>query len=283
MHESVELNIMVKREAKSLNSAEAVSVDFQNPKNTGRRRALCIGINYRGQRHALRRCIDDAKHVFSFLVRRAGFKAEEIVVLMDDSPHPRVQPTRKNIIDAIRWLAHDARPDDVLFFHYSGRSGQTRDLDGDEINGYDDVIYPLDYLKTGHIVDHEMHNIMVKPLPSGCRLTAVFDSHCFGTVLDLPYIYDRNGRLKQPSLQRLKLKESSGVAISLSGHKHGQTSTETFTGGMSRAFIKAIEMHPHQSYQEFLYNVRDIMGQEYGQKPRLESSHPIDMSSEFIF
>jgi hypothetical protein len=38
-------------------------------------------------------------------------------VLTDDSPYPRSQPTRKNIIDAMHWLVRDARPHDALFFH----------------------------------------------------------------------------------------------------------------------------------------------------------------------
>lgn len=33
------------------------------------------------------------------------------------------------------------------------------------------VIFPLDFQKAGHIIDDEMHDIMVKPLPVGCRLT----------------------------------------------------------------------------------------------------------------
>jgi hypothetical protein len=37
----------------------------------------------------------------------------------------------------------------------------------------------------------EMHEIMVRPLPAGCRLTALFDSSCChsGSALDLPYEY----------------------------------------------------------------------------------------------
>lgn len=31
------------------------------------------------------------------------------------------------------------------------------------------------------------HTLLVKPLPAGCRLTAIFDSCHSGTVMDLPY------------------------------------------------------------------------------------------------
>ncbi|KAJ7138387.1 caspase domain-containing protein [Mycena epipterygia] len=262
---------------------------FQYSKCTGRRRALCIGINYRGQRHELRGCVNDAHNVSSFLVRRAGYKAEDMVVLTDDSPHPRSQPTRKNIIDAMHWLVRDARPHDALFFHYSGHGGQTPDLDGDEVDGYDEVIFPVDYKRHGHIVDDEMHAIMVKPLPAQCRLTAVFDSCHSGTMLDLPYIYTSGGRLKgrQVTERARLLKSTLADVISLSGCKDAETSMDTFANGVpvgaaSDAFIKVVEAHPHQSYRELLSNIRRILHPKFSQKPQLASSHPIDTSLRFI-
>lgn len=50
-----------------------------------------------------------------------------MVILMDDpSFGPRQQPTRQNIIDAMRWLVAGAKPNDSLFFHYSGVSASLR-------------------------------------------------------------------------------------------------------------------------------------------------------------
>ena len=37
------------------------------------------------------------------------------------------------------------------------------------------MIYPVDFETNGHIVDDDMHAIMVRPLPPGCRMTAIFD------------------------------------------------------------------------------------------------------------
>ena len=84
----------------------------------------------------------------------------------------------------------------------SGHGGQTPDLDGDEDDGYDEVIYPVDFRVNGHIVDDEMHLIMVKSLPAGVRLTAIFDSCHSGSALDLPYIYSTQGVLKEPNLAK---------------------------------------------------------------------------------
>ncbi|CAG8740965.1 13147_t:CDS:2, partial [Acaulospora morrowiae] len=52
----------------------------------------------------------------------------------------------------------------------------------------------------GQIIDDEMHEIMVRPLPIGVRLTAIFDSCHSGTALDLPYIYSTQGIVKEPNI-----------------------------------------------------------------------------------
>jgi len=121
-------------------------------------------------------------------------------MLTDDSTNPRMMPTRENMIQAMQWLVRGASPNDALFFHYSGHGGQTKDFDGDEADGFDEVIYPMDFEANGHIVDDLMHDIMVKPLPSGCRLTAIFDSCHSGTAMDLPYVYSTEGKIKEPNL-----------------------------------------------------------------------------------
>ncbi|KAL2752217.1 hypothetical protein ACRALDRAFT_1078245 [Sodiomyces alcalophilus JCM 7366] len=175
---------------------------YQYSNCTGRRKALLIGINYFGQRGQLRGCINDVKNMSAYLVENFGYKREDMVILTDDQQNPMSQPTKQNLLRAMHWLVKDARPNDSLFFHYSGHGGQTKDLDGDEDDGYDEVIYPVDFRQTGHITDDEMHRIMVKPLVPGVRLTAIFDSCHSGTALDLPYIYNTQGILKQPNLAK---------------------------------------------------------------------------------
>ncbi|ROT42736.1 hypothetical protein SODALDRAFT_268486 [Sodiomyces alkalinus F11] len=175
---------------------------YQYSNCTGRRKALLIGINYFGQHGQLRGCINDVKNMSAYLVENFGYKREDMVILTDDQQNPMSQPTKQNLLRAMHWLVKDARPNDSLFFHYSGHGGQTKDLDGDEEDGYDEVIYPVDFRQNGHITDDEMHRIMVKPLVPGVRLTAIFDSCHSGTALDLPYIYNTQGILKQPNLAK---------------------------------------------------------------------------------
>ncbi|CAE6533403.1 unnamed protein product [Rhizoctonia solani] len=164
-----------------------------------RKKALCIGINYIGQSVELQGCINDVHKIASFLTVQFGYKTGNIWKLTDDAVDPRCHPTRENILTAMRWLVEDAQPTDSLFFHFSGHGGQTKDLDGDEADGFDEVIYPSDYENVGHIIDDDMHEIMVKSLPLGCRLTAIFDCSHSGSALDLPYTYSTDGKLKEHS------------------------------------------------------------------------------------
>ncbi|KAK3322875.1 Metacaspase-1A [Apodospora peruviana] len=175
---------------------------FQYSKCTGRKKALLIGINYFGQRGQLRGCINDVRNMSTYLVENFGYKRDDMVILTDDQQNPMSQPTKQNILRGMHWLVKDAKPNDSLFFHYSGHGGQTADLDGDEEDGYDEVIYPVDFRQVGHVTDEEMHRIMVRPLQAGVRLTAVFDSCHSGTALDLPYIYSNQGILKEPNLAK---------------------------------------------------------------------------------
>ncbi|KAH8167640.1 hypothetical protein CIB48_g559 [Xylaria polymorpha] len=175
---------------------------FRYSNCSGRRKALLVGINYFGQRGQLRGCINDVRNMSSYLAEHFGYKREDMVILTDDQQNPMSQPTKQNLLRAMHWLVKDARPNDSLFFHYSGHGGQTKDLDGDEEDGYDEVIYPVDFRQVGHITDDEMHRIMVRPLQAGVRLTAIFDSCHSGTALDLPYIYSTQGILKEPNLAK---------------------------------------------------------------------------------
>ncbi|POR37866.1 Metacaspase-1A [Tolypocladium paradoxum] len=175
---------------------------FQYSNCTGKRKALLIGINYFNQQGQLRGCINDVHNVSNFLCERYNYKREDMVILTDDQSNPVMQPTKANIIRAMEWLVKGAQPNDALFLHYSGHGGQTEDLDGDEDDGFDEVIYPVDHKQAGHIVDDEIHFRVVKPLQAGVRLTAIFDSCHSATVMDLPYIYSTKGVLKEPNLAK---------------------------------------------------------------------------------
>jgi metacaspase-1 len=89
----------------------------------------------------------------------------------------------------LQWLIAGAQSGDSLFFHYSGHGATQADVspDTDEADGQDETIVPVDYQKAGMIVDDEIFDLLVAPLPKGVRLTAVMDCCHSGSVFDLPY------------------------------------------------------------------------------------------------
>jgi len=142
-----------------------------------------VGINYTGQQNPLSGCVNDANDIYQFLIEQYRYPHSNIILLTDDNPDPHSKPTRENLLNSMRWLVEDSHADDALFVHYSGHGGRVRDMDGDELDGFDDVIFPLDYKTAGIITDDVLHDTLVKPLPAGCRLTAVFDSCHSGSIL----------------------------------------------------------------------------------------------------
>lgn len=188
--------------------------NFQLSNCQGKRKALLVGINYIGTNNALRGCINDVRNMQNFLIQKGGYRSEDMVILTDDAQNIMSIPTRNNILRAMEWLVQGAAPGDSLFFHYSGHGGEEKDLDGDEVDGMDECIYPVDFQQSGSIIDDIMHDIMVKRLPAGCRLTAIFDSCHSGTALDLPFTYRaQDGGLKEYNIWKDSTGDGANILL----------------------------------------------------------------------
>ncbi|KAK4160173.1 putative metacaspase [Cladorrhinum sp. PSN259] len=216
---------------------------FQYSNCTGKRRALLIGINYFGQEGELRGCINDTKNLSQYLMENHGYKREDMVILTDDQQNPVMQPTKHNIIQAMQWLVANAQPNDALFLHFSGHGGQTADTDGDEEDGHDEVIYPVDFKQNGHIVDDEIHYYVVKPLQAGVRLTAIFDSCHSGSVMDLPYLYNTKGVLKEPNLAK---EAGQGLLSAVGSYARGDMAgVASSLFGLAKSAFKGNDAYEH--------------------------------------
>lgn len=110
----------------------------------------------------------------------------------DGEGDPRRTPTRENILAAMRWLVSGCRRGDSLVFHFSGHGSQLSDEDGDELDGHDETLWPVDYRKSGVIVDDIVNAALVRPLPGGVTLHAVVDACHSGSALDLPFVCNMN-------------------------------------------------------------------------------------------
>jgi len=154
------------------------------------RRAVLIGINYVGQEGQLSGCHNDVENIKRYLIKEQGFMEKDMLILMDDGKHHA--PTRRNIIDAFTRITQYSEPGDIAFIHYSGHGGRIPDESGDEDDGYDETLIPVDFKESGHIVDDEVFNILVKPMKRDVQVTLLMDCCHSGTACDLPYEMNAN-------------------------------------------------------------------------------------------
>jgi metacaspase-1 len=208
----------------------------------GRTKALFIGINYVGHNPGeLKGCHNDVEKMRRFVAKQ-GYDEANMKFLMDDGKS--TPPTKQEILTAIKWLVQGARDGDSLFFHYSGHGTQVPDESGDETDGKDEALVPVDYQKfpgaKGMIIDDDLVKELVMPLPEGVMLTAVMDCCHSGTILDMPYEFTANDSNMQAGSQ-IALKPNAQfdfsqlvrVAMALyEMHKKGAGSSEILQQGL---------------------------------------------------
>ena len=86
-----------------------------------RKLALLVGINRYPHQEHLDGCLTDVELQRDLLIHRFDFKPQDILILSDR------QATRENIETAfIEHLSQQAKPDDVVVFHFSGYGGQIK-------------------------------------------------------------------------------------------------------------------------------------------------------------
>ncbi|KAL6593725.1 hypothetical protein ACP70R_048626 [Stipagrostis hirtigluma subsp. patula] len=246
----------------------------------GNKRAVLIGITYAGMRHgcgALSGPINDVKCMRQLLCQRYGFPGDSIIMLTawttgeDDHKNPSRLPTKDNIRMAMHWLVQGCRGGDSLVFHFSGRGVQVPDHSGDEVDGCDEAICPVDSYQNGPILDDEINEAIVRPLVPGAKLHAVVDACHSATVLDLPFQYrvSRYGNWQwedhRPPTGACK-GTSGGQAVLISGHSDGKSNIVARAdaygtiGAMTHSFIKAVECEPRGlTYGRLLTSMASIM------------------------
>lgn len=205
------------------------------------------------------------------LINKFKFPEASILMLNEEQRDPLRIPTKHNMRMALFWLVQGCQPGDSLVFHYSGHGSQQRNYSGDEVDGYDETLLPLDFETQGMIVDDEINATIVRPLPRGVRLHAIIDACHSGTVLDLPFLcrLNRSGQYvwedHRPRSGTWK-GTSGGEAISFSGCDDNQTSADTSalsritsTGAMTYCFIQAIEKGAGTTYGSLLNSMRNTI------------------------
>lgn len=151
---------------------------------------LGFGLNYAGTSAALRGCHNDVYNVWRLLQTKLDF--DGAIIATDESWQPwYLVPTRANMQWLLQVVADWALPGDTIFLHYSGHGSYVVDRSGDEADGYDEVLVPLDYSTAGVITDDWLLRNFVARLPTGVALRVIIDACHSGSALDLRYQLSR--------------------------------------------------------------------------------------------
>jgi len=97
---------------------------FQLSSAQGKKRAVLVGINYKGTNGELSGCINDVYNMKQYIQNVHGFPEEDIVVVVDDGSSNNY-PMRSRIIQALKGLVSKSKAGDAVFFHYSGMCGHS--------------------------------------------------------------------------------------------------------------------------------------------------------------
>ena len=231
------------------------------------KKALLIGINYTGTQNELYGCINDVKCISDKIIK-TGFN--DITVMTDLTSKPA---TKYNILEEFKNLLINSQSGDLLFFLYSGHGSYILDKNGDEKNGYDEMIISCDLQS---IVDDELKKLIQTYLKTDVTLFAMFDSCFSGSVLDLKFQYLDSFNYDKYTENANDL-ETLGNVIMISGCTDIQTSADAFinnkaNGAMVWALLEGLTQFPNCSWRELVKKMRDLLKKSnFTQIPQISS------------
>jgi Caspase domain len=143
---------------------------------TGKRKALCVGINSYAPPNRLAGCVHDANTWASFL-QTNGFETR--MLLDEDARYDA-------IMSGLRDLVGSSQSGDVIVFQYSGHGTTLPDLTGRTVDGIEEAMVPVDFSVQNPklLMDFDMGAIF-NTLPNGVNLTCFIDCCHSGTILRL--------------------------------------------------------------------------------------------------
>lgn len=199
-------------------------------------RALVVGVNYVGQDCELQGCANDAVAMAKFLAGR-GYEVTQLIDSKSPEEKTRIPPTRRNILRGLADLILSG--EEFLFFSFAGHGSREYDTSGDEADGKDEVLCPLD-LDKGMITDDAIRGLLQLMEPHQ-KLFCILDCCHSGTGMDLKYeMYDRGGsQYRFLEATSAALTRTPGTVFMLSGCQDDQTSDESTVGQQVRGALTA--------------------------------------------
>lgn len=203
-------------------------------------RCLLMAANYVGTNHALQGCINDAENLSEFLVQ-SGFVDQKHITLIKEPKHAQ-------ILDGIKSLAEESNEKYIshIFVSYSGHGTYMQDTNGDEVDGQDEALVPVDFRTAGMVSDDDLCEVFAQINPS-TRVSVLLDCCHSGTALDLPFKFV-GSEMSSPCGSGSRCHPKT---VMISGCKDAQTSADAYdqqrkeySGAMTSSLLDVLKVEP---------------------------------------
>jgi hypothetical protein len=260
--------------------------------------ALQVGIDDYDHVNKLNGCVQDILDMKDVLIETFGFPAENIQTLTNK------EATHEAIIKAFKThLIENAKkyPDAVVIFQYSGHGSQAYDGNGDESDGLDETLVPVDSRdrenKHFDITDDELNDLFEELSQFTPNITFILDSCHSGSATRGESNVRRVSKDERPQPPQAAISSSrsaSGVRdyervdvlrnneryITISGCSSTEVSNERnglslkTNGALTYHLVRALQRaKPDMTYRELMAEVANAVTLEFpAQHPQIEGN-----------
>lgn len=249
-------------------------------------KVVLFGLNYENSSiSSLPGCINDVLTMRKYMHRHLGVPVSNIEVYHD---HTDQTPTRTTILSTLERCVKEVNDEtntlDTLWVQYSGHGSYLRDQNGEEEDGYDEVLCPVE----GDFIRDDTLNALFSQLHASRKLVCIFDCCHSGTALDLPWKYQHrdNKSVKSSGANSIQCQ-----AILLSGCRDDQTAADvsgllqqyTYNGAFTSALVTTFRKYPKLTIDHLCTEAYKFLRQNnLGQSPQVTSTFAMTPSTELL-
>jgi hypothetical protein len=260
---------------------------MNNNKSTGLVRALLFGPNYTNTSYEVEYTESMIQELKTYIENNFP-SCKSIRVLTD---HSMIKPTRKNLLDSLKWLYKDIQDGQHVYFHFIGHGGHIFTSTNDLVVDIEKCVYTANGQILEKVTEEEITEILCENLPENSICFTVFDCCHPGIVIPLQYLYIT------PSTDTIIMKyfnenmKTNGQVLVLScfqdleslQHDVKQEDQQDFLGVLSIGLLDIWNAYGNSlKIRDLLWMLQHFLQyNNFMQIPQLSCGKPIDIHSEF--